>query len=501
MSLIRRGRRFRKTDDEAAERNEISTDDGKNTTVARRNGDDFSSKERTREEEYVRKTGWAKESGMNGNDAGADDDGLLRTKNKNENSLSKGTRAGANSKRLISTGSIDLDDILGGGVPLNSTFGVFSYTSCEVANVFARLFLSEGFASAQKGLWIVSELLNNKRDEREGLVRLIRTTTKADGSIEATASEKNDVGSKSTTTTTTATNDGLKIAWQYRKYMNDKETRTTNNSNNRGKDKESLVNSKKKKNVQKLQQFCHDFDITQAYTREEALSIPVDVIACDVCDKNISKTFARVVAFGNSLVQDENNHEVGRILIQPPRALLDDPTNEKLFKNYIALLHAVKGFVQQEKMEHRIALFLLFPPKALLSKTKLSDLRQVCDCFVETSSLLNPEFGFDDNSTAIESVLPEPTINCVALLTLGKKLFPGALAGGFGTVDSTFAVQRRGKRYAIKPLAQRPEDHDTNNDDKKKKINGSSGSSSKNSSSAGGAGLCSRKPAEDPLDF
>ena len=69
-------------------------------------------------------------------------------------------------------------------------------------------------------------------------------------------------------------------------------------------------------------------------------------------------------------------------------------------------------------------------------------------------------------ATAIESVLPEPTINYIALLSLGKKCFPGALAGGFGTVDSTFAVQRRGKKYAIKPLAQRPEDHDAKNEKK-----------------------------------
>ena len=232
--------------------------------------------------------------------------------------------------------------------------------------------------------------------------------------------------------------------------------------------------------MKKPRAFCHDFDVTRAYSNEEAKGIPIDVVHCDVSQENVGATFEAVKKFGNKLVEKDI---VGRIVIEPPRALLDDPSNATVFKRYLALLHAVKGFMQRSDMEHRLVLFVLFPSKRSLSKTKLNDLRQTCDCYVETASLLNPECGFDLRATGIESVLPEPTINCVALLSLGKKRFPGALAGGFGTVDSTFAIQRRGKRYGIKPLAQRPEDHDNNGE---KKMSGSGGLC--NSGPSGGKG-------------
>jgi hypothetical protein len=279
--------------------------------------------------------------------------------------------------------------------------------------------------------------------------------------------------------------DGLKIAWQYRRYLekSKEEKEKSGDTRSRG---GALNSESKKMKMKKLRAFCHDFDVTRAHSNEEAMDIPIDVVQCDVSRNNIGKTFEAVKSFGKKLVEKDS---VGRIVIQPPRALLDDPSNAIVFKNYLALLHAVKGFMQRGDMVHRMASFVLFPSKQLLSRTKLSDLRQTCDCYVETSSLLNPEFGFDERATAIESVLPEPTINCIALLSLGKKCFPGALAGGFGTVDSTFVVQRRGKKYAIKPLAQRPEDHDANNE---KKTNGS-------------GGLCSSGPtgigSEGPLDF
>ena len=424
-----------------------------------------------------------------------------------------GTRPGAHGSRLISTGTEDLDDVLGGGVPLNAVFGIFlddaddenrgGFGGAEaVANVFANLFLSEGaLACEQIGLWLTTddEDADDERDLRETLPRMMTrrsdSTGEMDGEIK---NSKNDggegrggaesvaarSGEDSEKKAESSSGDGLKIAWQYRRYLekSKEEKEKSGDTRSRG----GALNSESKKKKMKLRAFCHDFDVTRAHSNEEAMDIPIDVVQCDVSRNNIGKTFEAVKSFGKKLVEKDS---IGRIVIQPPRALLDDPSNAIVFKNYLALLHAVKGFMQRGDMVHRMASFVLFPSKQLLSRTKLSDLRQTCDCYVETSSLLNPEFGFDERATAIESVLPEPTINCIALLSLGKKCFPGALAGGFGTVDSTFAVQRRGKKYAIKPLAQRPEDHDANNE---KKTNGS-------------GGLCSSGPtgigSEGPLDF
>lgn len=442
----------------------------------------------------------------------------IKSEFENEETKYNGTRPGAHGvggSRLISTGTEDLDDVLGGGLPLNTLFGIFLDDSDDergygggggeaVANVFASLFLSEGaLACEQAGLWLTTDDdADDERDLRETLPRMMtrRNDDNTGGEDGEMKNSKNDggegrggaesaaarSGEDSEKKAKSSSGDGLKIAWQYRRYLEKSKEEKERSGDTRGHGGALNSESKKKKMKKKLRAFCHDFDVTRAHSNEEAMDIPIDVVQCDVSRNNIGKTFEAVKRFGKKLVEKDS---VGRIVIQPPRALLDDPSNAIVFKNYLALLHAVKGFMQRGDMVHRMASFVLFPSKQLLSRTKLSDLRQTCDCYVETSSLLNPEFGFDERATAIESVLPEPTINCIALLSLGKKCFPGALAGGFGTVDSTLAVQRRGKKYAIKPLAQRPEDHDANNE---KKTNGS-------------GGLCSSGPtgigSEGPLDF
>ena len=501
-SFVRRGRRFQQQ-----QQNQHQSERETTLRATTEVDDDEGRRRARREDAKIRKEEHEKRK--------------LKSGFENEETTTKalhGTRPGAHGvgvggSRVISTGTEDLDDVLGGGVPLNGVFGIFldDYSDDEnrggfggaeaVANVFAKLFLSEGaLACEQIGLWLTTddEGADDERDVRETLPRMTTrrsdtSTGEMDGEIK---NSKNDGGEgkggaesaaarSGEDSEKSSSGDGLKIAWQYRRYLekSKEEKEKTGDTRSRG---GALNSESKKKKMMKLRAFCHDFDVTRAHSNEEAMNIPIDVVQCDVSRNNIGKTFEAVKSFGKKLVEKDS---VGRIVIQPPRALLDDPSNAIVFKNYLALLHAVKGFMQRGDMVHRMASFVLFPSKQLLSMTKLSDLRQTCDCYVETSSLLNPEFGFDERATAIESVLPEPTINCIALLSLGKKCFPGALAGGFGTVDSTFAVQRRGKKYAIKPLAQRPEDHDANNE---KKTNGS-------------GGLCSSGPtgigSEGPLDF
>ena len=111
------------------------------------------------------------------------------------NGTRPGAHGGVGGSRVISTGTEDLDDVLGGGVPLNSVFGIFldDYSDDEnrggfggaeaVANVFANLFLSEGaLACEHVGLWLTTddEGADDERDVRETLPRM--TTRRSDNS-------------------------------------------------------------------------------------------------------------------------------------------------------------------------------------------------------------------------------------------------------------------------------------------------------------------------------
>ena len=473
-SFVRRGRRFRRRDDDDFVDDVFSPNNtnGEKTPLGGGDTNDVS--------EEAKKNGRQQSPKKEGNEKEDVPKGMMKR---------GGTRPGPRGdQRLVSLGHGDLDDILGGGVPLNSCFGIFLADDDEslaspagaVAYLLSRLFLSEGaVATEQNGIWLTTDddffwtqgEKGGGRDARETLPRMMTQTSCDD---ERDIDDANVVEEEKATTWSSAGSDGLKIAWQYRRYLEQNKRESAEKRS--GSSASTKAESKKKK----PRAFCHDFDATRAYSNEEAKGIPIDVVHCDVSQENVGVTFEAVKKFGNKLVERDI---VGRIVIEPPRALLDDPSNATAFKRYLALLHAVKGFMQRGDMKHRLVLFVLFPPKRSLSKTKLNDLRQTCDCYVETASLLNPEFGFDLRATGIESVLPEPTINCVALLSLGKKRFPGSLAGGFGTVDSTFAIQRRGKRYGIKPLAQRPEDHGNNGE---KKMSGSGGLC--NSGPSGGKG-------------
>ena len=179
----------------------------------------------------------------------------LKSEFENEETTTKalnGTRPGAHGvgvggSRVISTGTEDLDDVLGGGVPLNGVFGIFldDYSDDEnrggfggaeaVANVFAKLFLSEGaLACEQIGLWLTTddEGADDERDVRETLPRM--TTRRSDtstgemdgemknskndggegkGGAESAAARSGEDSEKS------SSGDGLKIAWQYRRYL------------------------------------------------------------------------------------------------------------------------------------------------------------------------------------------------------------------------------------------------------------------------------------------
>ena len=122
-----------------------------------------------------------------------------------ERTKRNGTRPGAHGlgvggSRLISTGTEDLDDVLGGGLPLNAAFGIFLDDADDenrgglgggeaVANVFANLFLSEGaLACEQAGLWLTTDDgdADDERDLRETLPRMMTRRSDTTGAVSYT---------------------------------------------------------------------------------------------------------------------------------------------------------------------------------------------------------------------------------------------------------------------------------------------------------------------------
>ena len=189
--------------------------------------------------------------------------------------------------------------MLGGGLPLNAAFGIFLDDADDenrgglgggeaVANVFANLFLSEGaLACEQAGLWLTTddEDADDERDLRETLPRMMTrrsdTTGEMDGEMKNSKKDGGEgkggaesaaarSGEDSEKKAESSSGDGLKTAWQYRRYLekSKEEKEKSGDTRSRG---GALNSESKMKKKMKLRAFCHDFDVTRAHSNEEAI--------------------------------------------------------------------------------------------------------------------------------------------------------------------------------------------------------------------------------------
>ena len=288
-SFVRRGRRFQQQQQQQHQSEQKAT---LSATTEVDDDDDDDEGRRVRREDAK-------------SDAEEREKRKLKSEFENEERTFKrnGTRPGAHGlgvggSRLISTGTEDLDDVLGGGLPLNAAFGIFLDDADDenrgglgggeaVANVFANLFLSEGaLACEQAGLWLTTddEDADDERDLRETLPRMMTrrsdTTGEMDGEMKnskkdggegkggaesAAARSGEDSGEEGES----SSGDGLKIAWQYRRYLekSKEEKEKSGDTRSRG---GALNSESKMKKKMKLRAFCHDFDVTRAHSNEEA---------------------------------------------------------------------------------------------------------------------------------------------------------------------------------------------------------------------------------------
>ena len=195
-SFVRRGRRFQQQQQQQQQQHQLE----QKTLSATREVDDDEEGRRVRREDAT-------------SDTEEHEKRKIKSEFENEETKRNGTRPGAHGgvggSRLISTGTEDLDDVLGGGLPLNTLFGIFLDDSDDergglggggeaVANVFASLFLSEGaLACEQIGLWLTTDddEEDDERDLRETLPRMMTrrsdSTGEMDGEIK---NSKNDGG-------------------------------------------------------------------------------------------------------------------------------------------------------------------------------------------------------------------------------------------------------------------------------------------------------------------
>lgn len=147
-----------------------------------------------------------------------------------------GTRPGLHGQTLLSMGLVDLDRLLGGGLPLGSLLLVLEDPHSQQHLNFMRYFLAEGAACGHRLQWHRPPGLPSP-PPHQFLPQLVTPGAASASAAAPTAGGSGHSASTSTSSAATAgapstsgdaaggggNDDGLRIAWQYRKYLAQKE--------------------------------------------------------------------------------------------------------------------------------------------------------------------------------------------------------------------------------------------------------------------------------------
>lgn len=459
------------------------------------------------------------------------------------------TRPGLYGQTLVSFGLSDADDLFGGGVPLGSVVLIGADArddpgrrDCGNASTLVRYFLAEGVASKHAALWMSpGALLGAKKSRAATLPREIvrrdddeASDTKRDTTTGSRGTEKNQTD-----------DDGLRIAWQYRRYLRQGKALDDSRVGARGVGGLAAgvsatggsevpgSNPGKNKNtggVRRLPSMCHAFDLTREAGGELARTADLrcapfisqgakastslsasrvsdddeDAILRAALDECV-RLVERCDAFSGA---DDDTAPVGRIVVQLPdfddcafgsdayRASRAD-AEEATIARVARFLRGLRGILRgggggrnaHATQKFKRVCAVVTYPLASLSPSAAASLVHAVDAAIDLETLPERNANANANEThAFEALLPDPNL-CVALLRVRKLAFPGPGAvapSPLTRMDRTYALQVRRKRLAVRPLRIAPEDA----------ASGSTGKKEKTSSCGGG-------PADAPnaLDF
>ncbi len=130
----------------------------------------------------------------------------------------QGAKPWMNNTHLVSTGNRELDEIFNGGLPLSSILIINNDQYSNYGMTFTYYSLAEAISYANESLVITStinegiELLNNLPYNQNYKQQESTSTINSESSSEQQNSESNKSEEKESI-------DNLKIAWQYKKYF------------------------------------------------------------------------------------------------------------------------------------------------------------------------------------------------------------------------------------------------------------------------------------------
>jgi elongator complex protein 4 len=249
-----------------------------------------------------------------------------------------------------------------------------------------------------------------------------------------------------------AADDGLRIAWQYRRYL--KEGRALDDSRVGASQTvraqpSSSMSSSSSKAAKKLRapDMCHRYDVTKEEDAETLAAADISFKSFGLAPSSAAtggdERWASCYQFVAKFVRETNalgEASLGRVFVQP-----ETPSDEDGWASCVQLVRALKGLTYGTNCATVIILSLESAPARVATL-----IRHVVDCAIDVQALDGP-------TSDVESLLPDPH-TCIGLVAVRKIQFQGSVVSPLVRMDRVYALQMRRKRMAIKPLQLRPED-------------------------------------------
>eukprot|EP01132_Coremiostelium_polycephalum_P007727 gene7727-9503_t len=359
-----------------------------------------------------------------------------------------------NGNLLTSTGLQDLDDILGGGVPVGSILMIEEDINSSYYMFLLKYFLAEGVLQ-QHGVFFTSLL---GLDPFEVLNKLPARITREE-EIEHEKSES------------TAEND-LKIAWRYKQYIDAEQ-------------------SKQQQQQQQQNNYCHSYDFTRKMNTQSMNPDHIHTMTHSSTSQVSSSSPYRglflelqnlVYKYNAEAANSPDSTRVLRLSIQS----LSSPLWSGDEEGVIEFLHALRGLLRSS-----VSVCVLTVPTYIYSSSFVKKLSHLCDTVVSINSF-----------TGLGGEVPDQFADYLGLFNIKKIARLNTLSLSFHPDVLTYVFKMKRRKMCIETIHLQPEHSragdtvDNNNKQQQKQDIVSkmkSGAGMLCSSGTGG------KP--DPLDF
>lgn len=377
-----------------------------------------------------------------------------------------GTRPGLNGQVLISTGVAGLDKLLGGGLPLGSLLLVLEDSHSQQHLNLLKCFLAEGVCCKHSLALVTGQQL-----DLQAVADFLPSLAKSSSSSAGQAASSSSVPSSSATPAGAAAagtgaagapDDGLKIAWQYRKYIQNQQRADSSTaqqpqrSSKAGSSTGSAAAGAAALAAGVGREWCHQFDLTKSLTADAVRAAKLQLACC--CTQQQQGASA-VAAAAEAAAGFLSNHQpkgpipvpsrdpasIGRLVLQslgspewwPASSSCNSSSWQCLEGAMLAAVAKLRLAVQDTTCTAVVTC-----PTSLYSESFQVHLQHLADVVLCVQSLA------DDSD--VYRLLPDPT-SAAALLEVRRVPELGLLRQRYSE-DRLFLIRMKRRSIAIGPL-------------------------------------------------